>query len=54
MIQTARLTKYFGDRPATRDLSFRIEAGSVVGFLGLNSSGKTTTLRIAGGRPSPI
>ncbi len=53
MIQVDRLTKYFGDRPATRDLSFRIEAGSVVGFLGLNGSGKTTTLRMLAGDLAP-
>ena len=46
MIQVDRLTKYFGDRAATRDLSFGIDPGSVVGFLGLNGGGKTTTLRM--------
>ncbi len=31
--------------PVLRDLSFSIEPSSVTGFLGLNGSGKTTTLR---------
>ncbi len=53
MIRVDRLTKYFGDRPATRDLSFRIEPGSVVGFLGLNGAGKTTMLRMLAGDLAP-
>ncbi len=53
MIQVDRLTKYFGDRPATLNLSFRIEPGSVVGFLGLNGAGKTTTLRMLAGDLAP-
>ncbi len=53
MIQVDRLTKYFDDRRATRDLSFRIEAGSVVGVLGLTGAGKTTTLRMLAGDLAP-
>ena len=53
MIQVDRLTTYCGDRPATRDLSFRIEQGSVVGFLGLNGAGKTTMLRMLAGDLAP-
>ena len=53
MIQVDRLTKFFGDRPAAQDLSFSIEAGSVVGFLGLNGAGKTTTLRMLAGDLAP-
>jgi len=53
MIQGDQLTKYFGGRGETRDLCFRIESGSVVGFLGLNGSGKTTTLRMLAGDLAP-
>ncbi len=42
------LTKYYGDRAAIRDLRFSIEKGEVVGFLGLNGAGKSTTLRVLG------
>lgn len=40
------LTKRFGDVLAVDDISFRIPAGKIFGFLGPNGSGKSTTLRI--------
>lgn len=46
MIEISDLYKYYGDRKAIGPLSFSIEAGEIVGLLGLNGAGKTTTLRI--------
>jgi ABC-2 type transport system ATP-binding protein len=46
VIEIHDLYKYYGDRRAVGPLSFTIEAGEVVGLLGLNGAGKTTTLRI--------
>jgi ABC-2 type transport system ATP-binding protein len=40
------LTKRFGDFTAVDRVSFDVPAGEVVGFLGPNGSGKTTTIRM--------
>ncbi|TAL06669.1 MAG: ATP-binding cassette domain-containing protein [Chloroflexota bacterium] len=40
------LTKRFGPITALDGISFRVERGSVFGFLGANGAGKTTTMRI--------
>src|SRR6266446_6495222 len=49
VIHVSKLTKYYGDYPAVRDVSFDVPAGQVVGFLGPNGAGKTTTMRILTG-----
>jgi ABC-2 type transport system ATP-binding protein len=46
VIEIEDLYKYYGERRAVGPLSFAIEAGEIVGLLGLNGAGKTTTLRI--------
>jgi ABC-2 type transport system ATP-binding protein len=48
MITVEGLTKYYGARPAIRDLTFKIDRGEVIGFLGLNGAGKSTTLKVLG------
>lgn len=53
MIQVQGLTKYYGDVPALRNVSFQVEKGEVVGFLGPNGAGKTTTMRILVGYLPP-
>jgi ABC-2 type transport system ATP-binding protein len=40
------VSKAYDGRPAVRDLSFSVQAGSICGFLGPNGAGKTTTLRM--------
>ena len=44
-----RVTKAFGPVVAVRDVSFRVEAGSLVTLLGPSGCGKTTTLRLIAG-----
>src|ERR1700754_161898 len=46
MIHIRKLTKTYGRATALDDVSFSAVPGRVTGFLGLNGSGKTTTLRI--------
>jgi ABC-2 type transport system ATP-binding protein len=46
IIHTENLTRRFGDFVAVDHVSFNISAGEVVGYLGPNGSGKTTTMRM--------
>jgi len=49
MIKVEHLTKYYGQIPAIKDVSFTVERGEILGFLGPNGAGKTTTMRILTG-----
>jgi len=49
MIEVSALTKYYGPRRAIKDLSFTADKGQVIGLLGLNGAGKSTTMNIITG-----
>ncbi|MDZ7697450.1 MAG: ABC transporter ATP-binding protein [Deltaproteobacteria bacterium] len=49
MIETKELTKCFGDRVVVDDISFSVARGEVLGFLGPNAAGKSTTMRMITG-----
>jgi len=53
MVEVKGLTKYYGEYAAIEDVSFRVEAGEILGFLGPNAAGKTTTMRIIAGFMPP-
>ncbi|MBI2165328.1 MAG: ATP-binding cassette domain-containing protein [Chloroflexi bacterium] len=53
MIEVENLTKYYGDFLAIENISFKVNKGEVVGLLGPNGSGKTTTMRILTGFMPP-
>lgn len=46
MISVQGITKRFGPVTAVQDVSFEVEKGEILGFLGPNAAGKTTTMRI--------
>ncbi len=45
-IEVDHLTKFYGSARGVMDLSFTVEKGEIMGFLGPNGSGKTTTMRM--------
>ncbi|MBE7413023.1 MAG: ABC transporter ATP-binding protein [Leptospiraceae bacterium] len=46
MVKVKNITKNFGNKKAVENLSFELKSKEIVGLLGLNGSGKTTTIRI--------
>jgi ABC-2 type transport system ATP-binding protein len=53
MITTKNLSKRYGDKLAVNDLTFSVAPGEVLGFLGANGAGKSTTMRMIAGFISP-
>jgi len=46
MIEAKNLTKSYGSIKAVNNITFTVERGEILGFLGPNAAGKTTTLRM--------
>ena len=53
VVETAQLSKKFGDFTALDSLSITVGAGQILGFIGPNGAGKTTTIRILVGLLKP-
>ncbi|MGQ9555269.1 MAG: ABC transporter ATP-binding protein [Anaerolineae bacterium] len=53
MIEVSGLTKFYGNIPAIQNVSFTVARGEILGFLGPNAAGKTTTMRILAGYLPP-
>ena len=53
LLRLQEITKVFGGLVAVNDLTFSVEAGSVVGLIGPNGAGKTTVFNCITGNYSP-
>lgn len=53
VVRTEGLTRRFGEFVAVDHVSFEVQPGEVVGYLGPNGSGKTTTIRLLLGLLAP-
>jgi ABC-2 type transport system ATP-binding protein len=52
-LRACRLTKRYAGITVVKDVEFAVHPGEVVGYLGPNGSGKTTTLRMLAGLMEP-
>jgi ABC-2 type transport system ATP-binding protein len=53
MLEAKSLTKLYSGIPAVKDVSFSVKPGEILGYLGPNGSGKTTTVSIVVGLLDP-
>lgn len=53
MIEVQGLTKIYGSRAAVDNISFTVQRGEILGFLGQNGAGKSTTMKIITGFMAP-
>lgn len=53
VIQTAALTKQYGESTVVNELNLSVKAGQCFGLLGPNGAGKTTTIRMLLGTTKP-
>ncbi|MBM7122948.1 ABC transporter ATP-binding protein [Dyella kyungheensis] len=53
VLQLDHITRHRAGRPAVADLSMTLDAGQVLGLLGVNGAGKSTTLAMIAGALTP-
>jgi len=53
MIKVEKLTKNYGSFEAVKAIDFQVNDGEILGFLGANGAGKSTTLKVMTGYLSP-
>lgn len=54
IIECNNLTHYYGKRLIYENLSFTVPKGRILGLLGKNGTGKTTTINILSGYLKPV
>ena len=53
MLEVKNISRYYGEKKALDSVSFTVDTGEAVGFLGINGAGKSTTMNILTGYLSP-
>ena len=53
-VQVEHLTGGYGKKPVIKDLNFELEKGEIVGLIGLNGAGKSTTIKHMLGLINPM
>ena len=53
MLEARGLSKFYSGVPAVKDVSFQVKPGEILGYLGPNGSGKTTTVSMVIGLLEP-
>ena len=48
-LRVDKLTKYYDNKEVVKGISFEVKAGEMIGFLGANGAGKTTSIRMITG-----
>jgi ABC-2 type transport system ATP-binding protein len=53
LISVRNLSRYYGKLCAVKNINFEIKRGQIIGFLGANGAGKSTTMQIISGCLAP-
>lgn len=53
MIELKNVSKKYGELLATKNVSFTVQSGEIIGLLGVNGAGKTTIMKIITGYHNP-
>lgn len=53
LLECSGLAKYYGRKPAVRNISLQLEIGRIYGLMGPNGSGKTTWMKMVSGLVKP-
>ena len=53
LLNAQSLSRFYGDQQVVNDVSFQLYKGEVLGFLGSNGAGKSTTMKMLSGNLAP-